>query len=68
MVQLRDDVLDEIAQLYFERRRVLLDLAALGPAASGSEAMRLRLRAEELAAGLDGWTGGWFGRAVATAR
>ena len=62
VIQLRDDVLDEIAQLYFERRRVLLQLAALGPAAAGDDAERLRLRADELAAGLDAWTGGWFGR------
>jgi hypothetical protein len=28
------------------------------------EAVALRLRAEELAAGLDAWTGGWFSRAL----
>jgi hypothetical protein len=60
VIQLRDDVLDEISQLYFERRRVLLQLAALGPSDVGAE--NLRLRADELAAGLDAWTGGWFGR------
>jgi hypothetical protein len=59
VIELRDDVLDEITQLYFERRRVLLQLAALGTDA-GEEAARLRLRADELAAGLDAWTGGWF--------
>lgn len=62
VIQLRDDVLDEITQLYFERRRVLAKLARLGPAAHGDEADGLRLRADELAAGLDAWTGGWFGR------
>jgi hypothetical protein len=64
VIQLRDDVLDEIAQLYFERRRVVLQLAALGPAGEGEEASKLRLRADELAAGLDAWTGGWFGERV----
>jgi hypothetical protein len=59
VIELRDDVLDEITQLYFERRRVLLQLAALGTDA-GEEAARLRLRADELAAGLDAWTGGWW--------
>jgi hypothetical protein len=59
VIELRDDVLDEITQLYFERRRVLLQLLALGTDA-GMEAARLRLRADELAAGLDAWTGGWF--------
>jgi hypothetical protein len=59
VIELRDDVLDEITQLYFERRRVLAALAASGdpPAA---DAMQLRLRAAELAAGIDAWTGGWF--------
>jgi hypothetical protein len=61
VLELRDDVLDEISQLYFERRRVLMDLASLGPDAS-SEALELRRRADELAAGIDAWTGGWFGR------
>lgn len=65
VTQLRDDVLDEITQLYFERRRVLLELAELGAAQEGPDAARLRLRADELAAGLDAWTGGWFGRRVA---
>jgi hypothetical protein len=56
-IELRDEVLDEIAQLYFERRRAQVD--------SGIErdphlAARLRLRADELAAGLDAWTGGWW--------
>lgn len=58
-ISLRDDVLDEVNQLYFERRRVLLELAAT-PDADSLEAARLRLRAEELAAGLDAWTGGGF--------
>jgi hypothetical protein len=61
VLELRDDVLDEITQLYFERRRVLMDLALLGPDAD-SEAFELRRRADELAAGIDAWTGGWFGR------
>jgi hypothetical protein len=60
VVELRDEVLDEVVQLYFERRRTLLELA-LAPA-GGPETERLRLRADELAAGLDAWTGGWFGR------
>jgi len=63
VIQLRDDVLDEVNRLYFERRRVLAELAALDPARR-EEALRLRIRADELAAGLDAWTGGWFGRLV----
>jgi hypothetical protein len=61
VIKLRDDVLDEVTQLYFERRRVLAELAAR-PDASPAENLRLRLRAAELAAGIDAWTGGWFGR------
>lgn len=58
-VELRDEVLDEVNQLYFERHRVLLELA--GSPAPSADAARQRLRADELAAGLDAWTGGWFG-------
>jgi hypothetical protein len=64
-IALRDDALDEINQLYFERRRVLFTLDALSPESDVLEAERLRLRAQELAAGLDGWTGGWFSSAAA---
>lgn len=60
VIELRDEVLDEVTQLYFERRRVLL---ALRTAPAGAvESARLRLRADELAAGLDAWTGGFFSR------
>jgi hypothetical protein len=63
VIALRDDMLDEINQLYFERRRLMLVLAALaGP--TDPEAARLRLRVAELSAALDAWTGGWFSRAV----
>jgi hypothetical protein len=61
IIELRDDVLDEITQLYFERRRVLVELAS---APSPADALRLQLRAAELAAGIDAWTGGWFSRAL----
>lgn len=61
VVKLRDDVLDEVNQLYFDRRRVLAELAAAPP----EERLRLRLRAAELASGLDAWTAGWFSRARA---
>jgi len=64
VIQLRDDVLDEITHLFFERRRVLLELAALDPLQDVPASERLRLRADELAAGLDSWTGGWFGQRV----
>ena len=65
IIELRDDVLDEVTQLYFERRRALLQLFA-EPSATGDEAARLRLRADELASGLDAWTGGWWSQALST--
>src|SRR5690606_8702082 len=58
-IELRDDVLDELNQLYFDRRRALDAAAQAGPGTPA--AAREALRAEELAAGLAGWTGGWFG-------
>ncbi|MFP8874117.1 MAG: hypothetical protein VCB42_06230, partial [Myxococcota bacterium] len=58
-VSLRDNMLDEINQLYFDRRRARVALDAYGDKGD-PEAVLLQLRAEELAAGLDAWTGGWF--------
>jgi hypothetical protein len=60
IIELRDDVLDEVNQLYFERVRILLDLEVA--IRDGSDSARQLARADELAAGLDAWTGGWFGR------
>jgi hypothetical protein len=60
VIALRDDVLDEVTQLYFERERVLARLALAPPDDPEREA--LVLRADELAAGLDAWTGGAFTR------
>ena len=60
MTSLRDDVADEIHQLYFERQRIRARLTKpelLAP----EEIVELVLRAEELDSGLDAWTGGWLG-------
>jgi hypothetical protein len=81
VIGLRDDVLDEVNQLYFERLAIARDLAALrvgapalpdktaepialpeSPATRDARIATLALRLEELTAGLDAWTGGWFGR------
>ena len=58
LVQLRADVLDEVTQVYFERQRALAEAALLpeGDARVGA----LARRARELAARLDGWSGGWW--------
>jgi len=63
IIELRDDVLDEVTQLYFERRAVLAALFAAGDPPT-AETHRMRLRADELAAGIDAWTGGWFSARV----
>lgn len=64
-IALRDDVLDQVNQLYFERQAALASLRTLDP--GSAEAVALERRAVELAAGLDGWTGGWFRRSLGQA-
>jgi hypothetical protein len=61
LIELRDQVLERVSRLYFERHRVLARLAAQG-ASGGAERRELEIRAAELAAQLDAWTGGTFGR------
>ena len=61
VVSLRDDIADEINQLYFERQRLRETLEAAVPMEPG-EAARLFWRAREIDAGLDAWTGGWVSR------
>ncbi len=60
LIELRDQVLERINRVYFERERVLLQLgaASLDP----PHEVELKLRATELTASLDAWTGGAFSR------
>jgi hypothetical protein len=60
IVSLRDDITDELHQLYFERARLRARLSDPGPLPPEEE-RALRERAAELLAGLDAWTGGWVG-------
>ncbi len=69
VLTLRDDVLDEVNQIYFERRRSLLALNRLGagPVDGGGEQPaeeleELLIRIEELTARLDAWTDGFFSK------
>jgi hypothetical protein len=59
VIALRDDVLDEIAQIYYERLALRARVVAADFEDEASRA-RAELRIAELTAGLDGWTGGWF--------
>ncbi len=67
LVTLRDDVLDEVNQIYFERRRAILSLIRMGgPDTRGSEeSIDLRIRIDEMTAKLDAWTDGYFSREIA---
>jgi len=59
MVQLRDDILDEVNKLYFERIRVKMELDAL-QIEDRKKRFEKELRLRELTASLDGLTGGYF--------
>lgn len=63
MVELREDVLDQVTRLYFERCRLQAELAAL--VEPGSAMLDKQLRVEELTALLDAFTGGKFSRKMA---
>ncbi|MBZ0165180.1 MAG: hypothetical protein K8I00_00135, partial [Candidatus Omnitrophica bacterium] len=62
MVELREDILNQVTRLYFERRRLQIEL--LSTITDFSTAVDHQLRIEELTALLDGLTGGVFSRQV----
>jgi len=59
MVQLRDDILDEVNKLYFERIRVKMDLDNI-QIEDRKRRFEKELRIRELTASLDALTGGYF--------
>lgn len=61
VVQLRDDVLSEVTRLYFERRRLMVEMR-MSPPADISDKIEKELRLQELTAGLDAMTGSYFSR------
>jgi len=63
VVQLRDDILDEVNKLYFERLRVKIELDNLSIEDRKKRAEK-ELRLEELTASLDALTGGYFSQAL----
>ena len=67
VIGLRDDVLDEVNQIYFERLSVDAQLATPARRGSGGDEneaqahrFSLELRRGQLDAALDAWTGGWW--------
>lgn len=63
MVELREQVIDQVTRIYFERRRLQVELSACSYADSG-ERMAAEMRVAELTALLDGYTGGAFSRLI----
>ncbi len=59
MVQLRDDVLSEVTNLYYERKRLKLQLLLSPPGDIATQAEKL-IRLEELEARIDALTGGYM--------
>ncbi|HEX9780695.1 MAG TPA: hypothetical protein VGB20_05710 [bacterium] len=59
MVQLRNDIVDQVTRLYFERRQTQLAML-LEPEAPLAGYVERELRLQELTAQLDGLTGGFF--------
>ena len=64
MVQLRDDVLDEVTRLYFERRKLQIELMTSPPKEINAKLEKI-LRLQELTAGVDALTGGYLSKRLA---
>ncbi len=64
MVQLRDDVLNEVTRLYFERRRLQIDLI-MSPPGDNKVLIEKDLRLQELTANIDALTGSFLSRRLA---
>ncbi|MFA5115320.1 MAG: hypothetical protein WC469_04565 [Candidatus Omnitrophota bacterium] len=63
MVELRNDILDEVTRVYFERLRVKAELDGLSIEDRNKRQIK-ELRVAELTALLDAMTGGYFSRAL----
>ncbi|MBF0569826.1 MAG: hypothetical protein HQL18_03525, partial [Candidatus Omnitrophica bacterium] len=61
MVELRADVLDQVTRLYFERRRLQIELFSCHYPSEG-ERMAAEMRVHEISAHIDAYTGGEFSR------
>ena len=63
MVELRDDIINELTRLYFERRRLQMEML-FQPPQSDIERVEKELRLQELTALIDGLTGGYLSRCI----
>lgn len=61
LVRLRESVLDQVTKIYYERRRLQVDLD-LTPPKDIAGRVRKELRLQELVADLDSLTGGYFSK------
>ncbi len=61
MVELRNDILTEVTRVYYERRRLELEIL-FQPAESEQAHLEKLLRLDELTSLLDGMTNGYFGK------
>ncbi|HLF17570.1 MAG TPA: hypothetical protein VI749_01590 [Candidatus Omnitrophota bacterium] len=66
MVELREDILDQITRLYFERRRLQMELQM--PQADPYVTFDKQMRVDELTALIDALTGGEFSKKIVESR
>lgn len=64
MVQLRDDLLNEVTRLYFERRKLQIEML-LSPPVKMVDRIEKELRLQELTADIDALTGSYISRRLA---
>lgn len=62
LVELRESILSEVTRIYFERRRVQMEIVLSPPQTTLQERLDLLLRLDELTAQLDALTDGFFSR------
>ena len=62
-VELRQDILAEITKLYFDRRRLQVEIL-LNPKVDIHQKTKRLIRLAELTAAIDGLTGGFLSRAL----
>lgn len=63
MVELRGDIMSEVTRIYFERRRLQIDLLA-SPPKDLKISLEKELRLQELTADIDALTGGYLSKSI----